>query len=285
MRTAPLLLLLLASGCLVPKKRFDAAETELAAARAEIARRDDQLAKANEQVDTLTEALAKAEDEVALLRSRIEAAKVEFKARVDALAAEKAELLKTRSALKASVDEMTRALADLEARKAAAEARVVEFKALLEKFGKLIDAGKLRVKIVDGRMVLELPTDILVASGKADLSPDGRDALLEVAAVLASFPGRDYQVEGHTDDVPIKTERFPSNWQLASARAQIVTDTLIAGGVRPERLSAASFSEYRPVGDNQTPEGRASNRRIEIVMIPDLSLLPGYEELSKAAAE
>ena len=81
--------------------------------------------------------------------------------------------------------------------------------------------------------------------------------------------------------MPIHTEQFPSNWELASARALNVVRTLQEGGVPVGRLSAASFAENRPVDTNKTKEGKAANRRIEIVVVPDLSLLPGYEELEK----
>ena len=100
-----------------------------------------------------------------------------------------------------------------------------------------------------------------------------------VAAVLASIPDRQYQVGGHTDSQPIATERFPTNWHLGSERAISVVEVLVAGGLAPERVSTASYAEFKPLDTNRTKEGRANNRRIEIVVVPDLSTLPGYEEL------
>jgi chemotaxis protein MotB len=102
---------------------------------------------------------------------------------------------------------------------AAAQARVAAYQDMLKRFQKLIDAGTLKVKIVNGRMVVELATDVLFASGKAELSPSGKGAIREVAVVLASIAERKYQVEGHTDNVPISTAQYPSNRVLASARA------------------------------------------------------------------
>ena len=87
--------------------------------------------------------------------------------------------------------------------------------------------------------------------------------------------------EGHTDDVPIKTAKFPSNWELGAARALVVLRTLEEGGVTPAQLSAATYGENRPTAKNDSDEGRAANRRIEIVVVPDLSDLPGYDELQK----
>jgi chemotaxis protein MotB len=73
-------------------------------------------------------------------------------------------------------------------------------------------------------------------------------------------------VEGHTDDVPIKTARFPSNWELSSARASTVVRQLQSAGVAPSRLRAVGFGETRPVAGNHTPEGRAKNRRVVLVL-------------------
>ncbi len=155
----------------------------------------------------------------------------------------------------------------------------MNFRELLTRFKSLIDAGKLRIKIVGGRMVLELPTDILFPSGSATLSEEGQAALEEVGAGLAQMSDREFQVEGHTDDVPIDTRRFPDNWALAAGRALGVRATLEAAGMKPSQLSAASFAQTRPVQDNDTAAGKAANRRIEIVLLPDLSSLPGSEEL------
>lgn len=209
----------------------------------------------------------------------------ELQAEIEALEQRNALLLRDKSALDADVGQMRAALKELEERKAAADARIKEFQDLLAKFKSMIDSGKLKVKIVGGRMVVELASDILFPSGSAGLSPDGKTAILDVAKVLASIPDRSFQVEGHTDDVPIRTERFPSNWELGAARAITVVETLKEGGVPVDHLSAASYAENRPVAPNRTPEGKASNRRIEIVVVPDLSELPGYEELEKLAGQ
>jgi chemotaxis protein MotB len=130
-------------------------------------------------------------------------------------------------------------------------------------------------------MVVNLSSDILFPSGSAAVSKDGKAALVEVAQVLAQIPDRKFQVEGHTDNVPIKTDAFPSNWELASARALVVTKTLVDAGLPASRVSAASFGDTKPSASNGTQEGRAQNRRIEIVVVPDLSSLPGFEELQR----
>ena len=194
---------------------------------------------------------------------------------------ELAAALKKRADLKQSLDEMSSALEELRARQREADKRVAEYRDLLARFSELIDAGKLKVSIIDGRMVLTLPMDILFASGKADLTEEGRTAIQEVGKGLATIKGRQFQVEGHTDDVPIKTAKFPSNWELGAARALVVLRALTEGGVPAKQLSAATYGELHPAASNATPEGRKANRRIEIVVVPDLSTLPGYDELNR----
>ncbi len=148
---------------------------------------------------------------------------------------------------------------------------------VIGRFRSLIDAGQLAVAIDRGRMVIQLPQDILFPSGSATLSADGSRTLREVAAVLATLEGRSFQVEGHTDNVPIATAQFPSNWELSSARALSVVRVLTQGGVPPESLSGAGFGEYQPVAPNDAPDSRRLNRRIEIVMLANLDVIAGTE--------
>ncbi len=194
-----------------------------------------------------------------------------------------ARLVKDRSQLKGTVEEMRGALAAAAEREREAARRVAEFKDMLARFKDLIDAGKLQVRVVDGRMVLTLPMDILFPSGSAKLGKDGRDALLAVGRGLATIPERRFQVEGHTDDVPIRTAAYASNWELAAARALGVVRALLEAGMAPQRVSAASFSEYRPTATNDSDANRGRNRRIEIVVVPDLNGLPGFRELQQLA--
>jgi chemotaxis protein MotB len=241
----------------------------------------------SEESEARAERLAELEMELGRLRSKaaeLDAESRRLQAKIEEANAEKAALLDERSDLEASVEEMEAALNELARRQAAAERRLADYKDLLARFKSLIDAGQLRVKIVDGQMVVELSTDILFDSGSAALSKDGKAAISEVGEVLAGIEGRRFQVTGHTDNVPIATAQYPSNWELASARAITVVKQLIEAGLAPEQVSGASFGETQPISDNETKEGRAANRRIEIIVVPDLSTLPGYEELSQAVA-
>ncbi len=189
-----------------------------------------------------------------------------------------------KSNLQSSIEEMKLAMKEMEDRRELAERRMREYGELLSKFQKLIDTGKLSVKIIDGRMVVSLGSDILFPSGSASLSQIGQENIREIGKVLRSLGDRKYQIEGHTDNVPISTQRFPSNWELASERALTVLKGLIAAGMKKENLSAASFADTKPVQPNSTADGRQYNRRIEIVVVPDLSDLPGFDALNKMAS-
>ncbi len=267
-------------GC-VSQGRYDALEGTLKASQAAVAERDAanedlrrQLAEEQQRAATLEEKIRRLEQEL----RQVQQAKERMEGTNAAMLADKARL-------QASVEEMRAALAELSRRKAEADQRIAEFRGLLERFRTLIDAGKLRVKIVDGRMVVELASDVLFASGSARLSKEGEAAIAEVAGVLASIAERKFQVEGHTDNVPIRSATYPSNWELAAARALTVVQTMLAAGMPPERISAASYGEAKPAKPNDSAAGRAANRRIEIVVVPDLSSLPGFEELERAGAE
>jgi chemotaxis protein MotB len=180
---------------------------------------------------------------------------------------------------KRSMDEMNKLVEELKAKERQAQQRLQTFRSMIERFNKMIASGKLRVKIVRGRMVVELSENILFDSGRADLKPEGQAALTEVAGVLASISDRDFQIAGHTDNVPIKSAKFPSNWHLSAARALTVAMFLADHGVPPVRLSAAGYGDTQPAASNDTPEGRAQNRRIEIVLMPNLDELPDLSQL------
>jgi chemotaxis protein MotB len=258
-------------GC-VPKGRYLELESQFEAAR---------VAHAAAMADKEAE-VAALQEEITGLRAEIQQQKealVAREQRIASLQEKNAAMLKDRGAMAAEVSDMREALKELERRKAAADARLAEFRDLLDRFRSLIDAGTLQVKIKNGRMLVEMATDVLFASGSASLSAEGKDAITEVATILASIPNRSFQVEGHTDDDPIQTAAIPSNWYLASRRALNVVDHMLKAGMPADRISGASFGEHRPVVPNDSKENKARNRRIEIVVVPDLSQLPGYEEL------
>ena len=182
--------------------------------------------------------------------------------------------------LEASLEEMQLALEQLRKRQQAAESRLEKFKSLLQSLQTMRDAGSLTVKVVDGRAVLALPIDILFPSGSSNLSPRGKKAIQDLAKVLKEIEDQRFQIEGHTDTDPIALRGY-TNWELASERSLVVLHTMIASGMEANRISAASYGATRPVVENRSPANKALNRRIEIVLVPDLSDLPGATQMQE----
>jgi chemotaxis protein MotB len=113
---------------------------------------------------------------------------------------------------------------------------------------------------------LQMNSELLFLSGSADLAAESLPVLKKIAEVLKSLPNQ-VNIEGHTDNLPIGTSKFPSNWELSSARATTVVRDLIKNGIEPPRLSAIGYGEFHPVADNRTEEGRFKNRRVGLLII------------------
>ncbi len=133
-----------------------------------------------------------------------------------------------------------------------------------------VAASQITVQLMKSGVTVSLPSEVVFASGSAQLSAEGTEVLQKIAAELKGLP---YQtlVAGFTDDQPIGAslkEKYPSNWELAGARAAAVVRLLEENGIPEERLIALSFGDNSPVASNDTPEGRAKNRRIEIRLRP-----------------
>ena len=126
--------------------------------------------------------------------------------------------------------------------------------------------GSASVIVSEKRISLSLGEGVLFDSGKAELREGAAPILEAVAKDMVSMEN-EIRVEGHTDNVPIRGGAFKSNWELSMARAYAVIKQLQAAGVDPRRISGVGYGEYRPLGDNKTPDGRAKNRRIEISLL------------------
>ncbi|HVU03050.1 MAG TPA: OmpA family protein [Polyangiaceae bacterium] len=279
----------LASGC-VPHDRYDAAvsdartahlsadqcNAELAHAKEEIARLEGVAKEATARADQRDTDLAAAQVATHDLQTKLDdatAQNAELRAALDRLGKNADALLAEKGTLGAALSEAKQRLDELRKAQAAADTRAALFRDLALKFRKMIDAGQLKVKVRDGRMVLELANDVLFDSGQTNLKPDGQKALTQLAAVLKTIPNRRFQVAGDTDNVPIGKSAFPSNWELSAARAVEVVRYLVKAGVNPPLLSAAGYGEYDPIAPNDTPAGRAKNRRIEITLQPNIEEL------------
>ena len=139
------------------------------------------------------------------------------------------------------------------------------FSLVNERFADLINDELVSVSSNELWLQIELKDSILFASGGAELSLQAQAIFDEIAGILKGYPNP-IQVEGYTDNIPISNPRYPSNWELSSARASAIVKLLAARGVAPQRLSAVGFGEFQPVASNEHPAGRAQNRRVALMI-------------------
>lgn len=132
----------------------------------------------------------------------------------------------------------------------------------------LIDKGLIKVTQNKLWVEIEMNTKILFSSASSELEDEAYPALKALAGVLKTLPNS-IDVEGHTDNLPINNELFPSNWELSAARAASVVHLFTRYGVNPKRLSSIGYAEYRPISSNATAEGRLRNRRVKVVILAD----------------
>lgn len=142
---------------------------------------------------------------------------------------------------------------------------------LLDKMKSEIAQGQVTISELKGKLTVNMVDAILFDSGKAEVKEEGLVVLQKVIDILKSVPDKQIRIEGHTDNVQIVgalTKKYPTNWELSAARAINVARFLQQQGLEPQLLSAAAYGEYRPVADNTTEQGKARNRRIEIILVP-----------------
>jgi len=144
---------------------------------------------------------------------------------------------------------------------------------ILKALAPLISQGKVRVTQSNRGVSIEINASVLFAQGEAKLTGESSQALRAVATVLKNDT-HVIQVEGHTDNVPIRNAAFPSNWELSAVRASSVVRLFIDSGVAESRLTAVGHGANQPVAPNETPDGRQRNRRVQIMILADLPDTP-----------
>ena len=157
-------------------------------------------------------------------------------------------------------------------------------KDIMEALQPLVAQGKVRLLETSRGVTIEINDSVLFAAGQAKLQPASISALGVIAAVLArtDFP---ITIEGHTDNIPINTAQFPSNWELSALRATTVLRLFNDAGVGAERLTAIGYGDTRPVETNTTTEGRARNRRVSILIDSERPEEPTELQEQKGGAE
>jgi chemotaxis protein MotB len=142
---------------------------------------------------------------------------------------------------------------------------------LLEKMKSEISQGQVTISELKGKLTVNMVDAILFDSGKAEVKPAGLEVLQKVIDILKTVKDKAIRIEGHTDNVPIRgalTQKYPTNWELSAARAINVTRYLQQQGIDPTLLGSVAYGEFKPVAPNDSVEGKAKNRRIEIILVP-----------------
>ena len=253
--------LLLSTGCVTKStheltlQELNTTRNELSGAQATIKQQQAEIARNREELASNKTQIGLTHDELAML------------------SAKKTQMQQELDNAKSALEKSQAQLETMRQIEAETQKRNEIYARFVKELQKMIDGGQMTVTIEQGRIVINLPNEVLFASASATLNQEGQKAIRKVADVLREFSDRRFQVEGHTDNVPIKSSRFPSNWELSAARALSVVHLMIDEGVAPQNVSAAGFGEFHPRATNETPEGRALNRRIEIIMLPNLDIL------------
>ncbi len=145
------------------------------------------------------------------------------------------------------------------------------FEDMLDKMKNEIAKGQVTISELKGKLTVNMLNAILFDSGKAEVKPEGVEVLQKVVDILRDVKDKSIRIEGHTDNVQISgdlTRKYPTNWELSAARAINVTRYLQQQGIDPALLAAVAYGEFKPVAPNDTEEGKAKNRRIEIILVP-----------------
>ncbi len=177
------------------------------------------------------------------------------------------------TALKQKLAQSQAQVEELQKEKDSAVQAVQSHKSLEDELRAALESKDVTISQLQGKLTVNILDRVLFDSGEADLKPGGELVLRKVAGLLAQHPALKIHVIGHTDNVPIRAaarNRFPSNWELSTARATAAVRFLTEkAGVDPRRVGAVGYGEFRPVADNATAEGRARNRRIAITILSE----------------
>jgi len=216
------------------------------------------------------EADSQAKELAAVKADRDELDKV-LKAKTDDLSKSIADLRQKTADLESENTRLKENVAELKKKEAEVQSESNTYKQLTQEMKGEIAKGQITISELKGKLTLDVVDKILFASGQAEVTKEGLAVLQRVIDILKNVKDKAIRTEGHTDNVKIKgalVKQYPTNWELSAARAINVAKYLQQQGIDPTLISATGFGEYKPVAGNDTPEGRAKNRRIAIILLP-----------------
>ena len=210
-------------------------------------------------------------DELSRQAASLDAENKSLKDQVKSLTGLKEDLSLKAANLEAENSRLKENLAQVTKKTQEVEKASTTYQQLLKEMKGEIAQGQITIKELKGKLTMDVVDKILFASGEAKVKKEGLDVLSRVVEILKNVKDKNIRIEGHTDNVKISgrlAQVYPTNWELSAARAINVSKYLQEKGIDPSILSATAFGEYQPVADNATPEGRAKNRRIAIILLP-----------------
>jgi chemotaxis protein MotB len=268
------------AGCLVKQSTYDAKVAELNETQDELTKTQGDLKATQTSLGTTQTALSGCKGDLSAANKNAQTTEAGLNAQLKQTQTQLASLA-------TNLKTTTGQLNDLQKQQDAAQARLAEYQKLANQLQQMTKAGTISVSIRKGRMVVNLPAGVLFDPGSAEVSDAGKVTIDQVAQALGQITDRDFLVAGYTDNQPIHTNQFPSNWELSTARAVSVVEILQTAGIDPIHLAAAGYGEFDPIADNATPDGQQQNRRIEVIIMPNLDELPhfpGEDSSGNAAA-
>ncbi|MBA4396596.1 MAG: chemotaxis protein MotB [Syntrophus sp. (in: bacteria)] len=195
-----------------------------------------------------------------------------LKAKSDGLSKSISELREKNTALETENASLKESIADLKKAKEEEVKSVSKtYENLMQEMKGEIAQGQVTITELKGKLTLDVVDKVLFASGEAEVKPEGLAVLQRVIEILKDVKDKAIRIEGHTDNVKIGgilARKYLTNWELSASRALNVTRYLEKQGIDPALLAAVAYGEYKPIADNGTPEGRAKNRRIAIILQP-----------------
>jgi chemotaxis protein MotB len=265
----------LLAGC-VSSKEYRARGGDIDNLKQNVSKLETRVSALEQENAALKTQLKTAQDEKVALQAQLKKGqddKVALEARLRTAEEEKAALQRENALLRGQVAEIARQRDTAMAEK---EKSISGLKGtydnLVKELNKEIQAGQIAITQLKDKLSLTMVEKVLFDSGSADIKNDGKNVLDKVGAILKEVKDKQINIEGHTDNVRISPrlrERFPTNWELSTVRATTVVRYLQEkAGLDPRLLYVSGFAQYRPLESNDTDEGRAKNRRIEIVLIP-----------------
>lgn len=251
------ILAMLCNGCLVTEGTYVKKVQEADSLSKQLATQNEQIKKLNDDVTKVT-------------NQRDDLEKV-LKSSTDDLSKSLLENRKKVADLEAENSKLKENVAQLQTKSQEVEKQSNTYKDLLHEMKGEIAQGQITITELKGKLTMDVVDKILFASGESAVKKEGLAVLKRVVEILKNVKDKNIRIEGHTDNVKITSRLakiYPTNWELSAARSINVTKYLQQQGIDPKILSATAFGEFHPLADNSTPEGRAKNRRIAIILLP-----------------